>query len=328
MRLAPVGVRRTRCPGIPWAESGGRTRLIGRRRAVCQIVHVVIGAVGGLVMAGCGAVSSRSAARERTAIQNIGSDTMVNLAQAWAEAYAAVRPAVSVEVSGGGSGLGVAALLNGTADIVNSSRHLADDEVERARAKYGSDPREVKVAYDALAIYVHPSNPIDEISLEELSEIYREDGTSRMWSDLGVTLPGRHQKIVRVSRQNNSGTYHYFREAVVGGRADLRAGSLDLNGSKDVVALIAGTPSAIGYSGIGYRTNQVKVLSISAKKGGPAVAPTPENCLNKTYPIARPMLFYVPPNAPAHVDEYIEWVLSPAGQSLVSEKGYVPLEAD
>jgi phosphate transport system substrate-binding protein len=200
------------------------TLLIDRRRAVRQIVQVVIGAAGGLLLSGCGSGSVRSSARARTAIQNIGSDTMVNLAQAWAEAYAAVNPEISVEVSGGGSGLGVAALLNGTADIVNSSRHLEGDEAERARARYGADPREVKVAYDALAIYVHPSNPMNEVSLEELSEVYREDGTYRMWSDLGVTLPGRHQKIVRVSRQNNSGTYHYFREAVVRNRADLRPG--------------------------------------------------------------------------------------------------------
>jgi phosphate transport system substrate-binding protein len=280
----------------------------------------------GLSLSGCGGGGDGAGDGAKTTIQNIGSDTMVNLAQAWAEAYAKDHPTISVEVSGGGSGIGVAALLNGTADIVNSSRHLEDDEKAKARAKYGADPQEVKVAYDALAIYVHPSNPINEISVEELSELYREGGKLNKWSDLGVTLPGQHDDVVRVSRQNNSGTYHYFREAVVGKKADFKPGSRDLNGSKDVVALVEGTPSAIGYSGIGYRTDKVKILKVSAKKGQPGVEPTIKTTLDRTYPIARPMFFYTPPNAPAHITEYIAWVLSPQGQGIVREKGYVPLE--
>ena len=260
-------------------------------------------------------------------IQNIGSDTMVNLAQAWAEAYSRVEPNVSVEVSGGGSGIGVAALLNGTCEIANSSRELEAEEVEKARVKYGAPAKEVKVGYDALAIYVHASNPLTEISIEELSEMYREDGKFNKWSDLGVTIPGAPDEIVRVSRQNNSGTYHYFREAVVGKKADFKPGSRDLNGSKDVVALVAATPGAIGYSGIGYRTDKVKVLKVAKKKGDAGVEPTIETTLNKTYPIARPMFFYTPPDSPAHVTKYIEWVLGPEGQGLIEEKGYIPLQA-
>lgn len=276
----------------------------------------------------CGKRSSSSSGTSDTqSIQNIGSDTMVNLAQAWAEAYSKVEPNVSVEVSGGGSGIGVAALLNGTCDIANSSRGLEPEETEKAKAKYGADPKEIKVGYDALAIYVHATNPLAEISIEELSEIYREGGKFNKWSDLGVTMPGGADEIIRVSRQNNSGTYHYFREAVVGKKADFKAGSRDMNGSKDVVALVEGTPGAIGYSGIGYRTDKVKVLKVSAKKGEPGVEPTIETTLNKTYPIARPMFFYTPPNAPAHVTKYIEWVLGPEGQSLIQEKGYIPLVA-
>ena len=260
-------------------------------------------------------------------IQNIGSDTMVNLAQAWAEAYGKVDPNVSVEVSGGGSGIGVAALLNGTCEIANSSRHLEPNELEQAKAKYGAEPKEVMVGYDALAIYVHPSNPMTGISIEELSEIYREDGKFSKWSDLGTTIPGAGDEIVRVSRQNNSGTYHYFREAVVGKKADFKPGSRDLNGSKDVVALVEGTPGAIGYSGIGYRTGKVKVLKVSKKKGEPGIEPTIETTLDKTYPIARPMFFYTPPNAPEHVNKYIAWVLGAQGQGLIQEKGYIPLKA-
>ena len=260
-------------------------------------------------------------------IANIGSDTMVNLAQSWAEAYSSVAPEVSVEVSGGGSGIGIAALLNGTCDIANSSRKLEAEEVEKAKTEYGADPEEVMVGYDALAIYVHPSNPLTEISIDELSEIYREGGKSDKWSDLGVQIPGAQDEIVRVSRQNNSGTYHYFREAVVGKKADFKAGSRDLNGSKDVVALVETTPSAIGYSGIGYRTSKVKVLKISRKKGESGIEPTIETTLDKTYPIARPMFFYTPPGAEDHVEQYIAWVLGPGGQALVKEKGYIPLEA-
>lgn len=282
----------------------------------------------GLALTGCGKKTNAdgSEKKDALAIQNIGSDTMVNLAQAWAEAYSKVEPGVSVEVSGGGSGIGVAALLNGTCDIANSSRHLEPEEVEKAKAKYSGEPKEVKVGYDALAIYVHPSNPLNEISVEELSELYKEGGKISKWSELGATIPGVEDEVVRVSRQNNSGTYHYFREAVVGKKSDFRQGSRDLNGSKDVVALVETTPGAIGYSGIGYRTDKVKVLKVSKKKGDPAIEPTIETTLNKTYPIARPMFFYTPPNAPAHVTKYIEWVLGEGGQALIKDKGYIPLK--
>lgn len=294
-----------------------------------HILRLVACAALALTLAACGKKDAGAAGGkgEAQSIQNIGSDTMVNLAQAWAEAYGQENANVSVEVSGGGSGIGIAALLNGTCDIANSSRSLEPEEVEKAKAKYGGDAKETKVGYDALAIYVHPSNPLTEISIEELGEMYREDGKFKKWSDLGVAIPGGSEEIVRVSRQNNSGTYHYFREAVVGKKADFKAGSRDMNGSKDVVALVETTPSAIGYSGIGYRTDKVKVLKVAKKKGEPSVEPSIETTLNKTYPIARPMYFYTPPNAPAHVTAYIDWVLGPKGQGLIRDKGYIPLEA-
>ncbi len=262
---------------------------------------------------------------EKQTIKNIGSDTMVNLAQAWAEAYAKVEPSVSVEVSGGGSGIGVAALLNGTCDIANCSRKFEPEEVEKAKSKYGADPKEYMVGYDALSVYVHKNNPLNEISIEELGEIYREGGKFDKWSDLGVKLPKGTDKIVRVSRQNNSGTYHYFREVVVGKKADFKLGSRDMNGSKDVVELVARTPSAIGYAGMGYATPQVKILKISKKKGETGIAPSIETTLNKTYPIARPMFMYTPPQSGDHVQKYIAWILSPPGQDIVKETGYVPL---
>jgi phosphate transport system substrate-binding protein len=279
---------------------------------------------GALLLSGCGKSGDKKA--EPLTIQNIGSDTMVNLAQEWAEAYAKVEPGVSVEVSGGGSGVGIAALLNGTCDIANCSRKLEEEEEKKATAKYnGQHPKEWHVGYDALAIFVHPGNPMTEISVEELGNIFREGGTVTKWSDLGATLPGGDAEIVRVSRQNNSGTYHYFREAVVGKKADFKSGSRDMNGSKDVVDLISTTPTAIGYSGIGYKTDKVKVLKVSTKKGEPAVEPTIATTLDKTYPIARPMFMYTPPGVDEHVTKYLEWVLGPQGQQIVEHAGYIPL---
>ena len=285
-----------------------------------------------IAFTGCGksgdSASSGGKKAAEVSLQNIGSDTMVNLAQAWAEAYHEVDKNVSVEVSGGGSGIGVAALINGTCDIANSSRKLEKEEEEKATAKYGGKhPTEHLVGYDALAIYVHPSNPISEISIEQLSEIYKEGGKFSKWSDLGITMPAGQDEIVRASRQNNSGTYHYFREAVVGKKNDFKQGSRDMNGSKEVVDLVGTTPSAIGFSGIGYRTDKVKVVKVSKKTGEPSVEPTIKTTLDKTYPIARPMFMYVPPGAKPEVDKYLGWIVSAPGQKLVIESGYVPLEA-
>ena len=281
-----------------------------------------------LVLTGCDKKSADSSSKkeETIALQNIGSDTMVNLAQAWAEAYAKVDPKVSVEVSGGGSGIGVAALINGTCDIANSSRHLEKEEEEKATAKYGGKhPIEYLVAYDALAIYVHPSNPMNEISVEQLSDLFRDGGKISKWSELGVTIPGAQDEVVRVSRHNSSGTYHYFREAVLGKKSDFRPGSRDMSGSKDVVELVGNTPSAIGYSGIGYRTDKVKVLKVSKKTGDASVEPTIKTALDKSYPIARPMFIYAPPAAKPQVETYLKWITSAPGQAIVIEKGYVPL---
>ena len=286
----------------------------------------------GLAQAGCGkrdgANGSGSGGGKVTSVQNIGSDTMVNLAQAWSEEYHKVDSAVSIEVSGGGSGLGIAGLINGTAEIANSSRKLEPEEVEKCKAKHGgTEPKEYMVGYDALSIFVHKDNPLNEISLEELAEIYKEGGKVTKWSELGVqSIPGAQgDEIVRISRQNNSGTYHYFREVVIGKKGDFKAGSVDLNGSKDVVETIAKTPNAIGYSGLGYATPAVKIVKVAKKKGEPSVMPSIETTLNKTYPIARPMFMYTPGTPPPHIQKYLDWVMSDAGQKIVKDTGYIPL---
>lgn len=287
----------------------------------------------GLSMAACKkkqttGEATKAATAEKNTVQNIGSDTMVNVAQAWAEEYAKVDDSVSVEVSGGGSGIGIAALLNGTADLANASRKVEEKELAKAK-ETGNDPKEFLVGFDALSIYVHKDNPLTEITVEQLGDIYREGGKLEKWSQLGVkSIPGaKGDEIVRVSRQNNSGTYHYFREAILGTKSDFKQGSLDMNGSKDVVELVGKTPGSIGYSGLGYATPDVRIIKVAKKKGEPAIQPSIATTLDKTYPIARPMFMYTPGEPPAHVKKYLDWILSPAGQAIVEKNGYVPLQA-
>jgi phosphate transport system substrate-binding protein len=297
-------------------------RMISARLAGCARTGLAVGVAW--LIGGCG--GGQGAQPTGTTIQVKGSDTMVNVAQAWAEAYKTVAPQVDVEVSGGGSGVGIAALERGAIDIANSSRNMKSDEIEQAKRNTGKEPKEFIVAYDALAVYVHKDNPIGEISLEQLARIFAEDGTVTKWSQLGVTLPGGDDEIVRVSRQSSSGTYEFFREHVLA-KKDFKLGSRDMNGSKEVVELVAGTKTAIGYSGMGYATPGVKLLKLSGKAGEPAVNPSVETTLNKTYPLARSLLLYTLGEPTGEVKGYIDWILSPAGQKLVEENGYVPVPA-
>jgi phosphate transport system substrate-binding protein len=298
-----------------------------QRLAVC--VRLTAALVVGAAMLGAGCNRSHEASSPtggKIAIQNTGSDTMVNLAQAWAEEYAKVDPAVSIEVSGGGSGTGIAALINGTVDIANCSRKMEPEEIAKAKQNTGKEPREFVVGYDGLAVYVHKSNPLEEITLEQLAGIYGEGGVTTQWSQLGVKLPGgASDQIVRVSRQSNSGTYQYFRESILGKGRDFKLGSVDQNGSKDVVELVSKTPGAIGYSGMGYATPEVKILHVAKKAGNPAYAPTVESTLNGTYPISRPLFMYTLGQPSGAIAKYLDWIHSDAGQKIVAQSGYVPL---
>jgi len=262
----------------------------------------------------------------KVVVQNTGSDTMVNLAQWWAEQYAELVPAVSVEVSGGGSGTGIAALINGTADIANCSRQMEPEEIRKAQQNTGQDPQEFVVGYDALAVYVHRDNPLNEINLEQLAEIYGEDGRIDKWSQLGIENTAcKSDELIRVSRQSNSGTYYYFRAALLGKERDFRLGSRDLHGSKDVVELVGRTPCAIGYSGMGYTNDRVKMLKIARKTGEPAYGPAIETALDGSYPIARPLYMYTLGRPSKETRKYLQWIYSDAGQAIVEETGFVPL---
>lgn len=276
-----------------------------------------------LLVAGCG---GRSGQEGRTLIQNKGSDTLVNVAQAWAETYREIDPNVAVAVTGGGSGTGISAMINGTVDIANSSRKMKDREIEAARAN-GVEPVEWVVGYDALAVYVHPANPVEEFTIEQLAAIYGEGGAAESWSDLGLEIPGcQSSEIVRVSRQNNSGTYAYFKEAVLGKTGEYKLGSRDMHGSKDVVDLVHNTPCAIGYSGLAYATGLVKMPCVSVTDGAECVAPTVATASDGSYPIARPLLMYTAGQPEGAVKEYLDWILSPAGQCIILDKGYAPAE--
>jgi phosphate transport system substrate-binding protein len=265
-------------------------------------------------------------APHKLTVLNSGSDTMVVLAQAWAEEYAKVKPSVSVEVCGGGSGAGIAALINGTADIANSTRPMTKEEIEMAKDNTGKKPEEYIVGYDALAIFVHKDNPLDGISMGQLAEIYGEGGTITKWSQLGIKYPGcLSDDIIRISRQSSSGTYYYFRKVLLGKHGDFKLGSRDLHGSKDVVELVATTPCAIGYSGMRYATSYVKKLKIASKDSGPFIEATVETVRNGTYPIHRPFFIYSLGRPTGETRSYLEWIYSDKAQNIAHKMGYVPL---
>lgn len=280
------------------------------------------------IQPGCGGGGTSGSSTQTAAsvtIQNKGSDTMVNLAQAWAEEYKKVAPDVNVEVSGGGSGVGIAALIKGSIDLANASRNMKPEEIEQAKKNTGKEPKEFIVGFDALAIYVHKENPLNEITLDQLAQIYGEGGNLTRWSQLGVTIPGAaNDEIVRVSRQSNSGTYEFLREHVLN-KKDFKLGSRDMNGSKEVVELVASTPTAIGYSGMGYATSNVKMLKVKKTAQDPAYEPNAANTLAKTYPIARSLQVYTLGEPHDALRKYVDWILSTQGQKVVGAAGYVPL---
>ena len=276
-----------------------------------------------LLLTACGRPAGDGDSGGRTLIQNKGSDTLVNVAQAWAEGYKEVDPNVAVAVSGGGSGTGISAMINGTVDIANASRAMKESEIEQARSN-GIDPVEHVVGYDALAVFLHRDNPATSLSLAQLAEIYGEGGTAEKWSDLGLTVPGcPSDEIVRVSRQNNSGTYAYFREAVLGKERDFKLGSRDMHGSKDVVDLVEHTPCAIGYSGLAYAIPEVKLTCVGEDSEN-CVLPTVQSAVDGTYPIARPLFMYTAAQPQGAIAAYMDWILSDDGQCIIAEKGYAP----
>jgi phosphate transport system substrate-binding protein len=259
-----------------------------------------------------------------SSIQNVGSDTMVNLALAWAEAYQAAHADVRIAVTGGGSGTGISSLLNGTIDIAKASRQIKQEEVDKAKAN-NITPVEHVVARDAIAVIVHPSNPVQHLTLQQISDIYT--GKLTTWRQVG----GENRPIVLLSRESNSGTHVFFLEQVIRlgdskSKALFSPDTLLLPSSEGITAEVRQNPNAIGYDGLGYVTPEVKTIAIARKPAGPFVLPGSASVTNNTYPIARDLYMLTAGQPTGAIAQYLDWILSPAGQQIVVNLGFVPLD--
>lgn len=262
-------------------------------------------------------LQSRALLAQGRPISIKGSDTMVLLGQRWAETYMKKNPSARIQVTGGGSGTGIAALINGTTDVCESSRPMKDKEKEAIKRKFGKDPVEIPVAVDGLAIYLNQSNALNDLSLEQIRDIYT--GRIKNWNEVG----GKDLKIVLYSRENNSGTYAYFKEHVLENR-DFHPAAQTLPGTAAVVNAVAKDPKSIGYGGIAYHSN-IRTVRVKKDASSPPIEPTMESVLNGTYPISRNLFWYVTGEPQGETKRLIDWVLGPEGQSVVKEVGYYPL---
>lgn len=256
-------------------------------------------------------------------IENKGSDTIVNLALAWAESYQDSHPEVRISVTGGGSGTGIAALINASVDIANASRKIKPEEQAQAEAN-GVLPVEFVIARDAIAIIVNHENPVDHLSIDQISDIY--SGAVNNWMQVG----GEDRPIVRLSRETNSGTHVYFLEQVLRGgdkndRTLFSTDTLLLPSSEGISAEIRQNPNAIGYDGLGYVTEDLKVIAVSLDATGPFVLPSPETVDSEQYPIARDLYMYTAGEPTGEIKAYLDWILSSEAQRIVSELGFVPI---
>ena len=292
--------------------------------------YLTVGLVSAVLMAvvtGCGgrgaAEAGSAQAQAARTVQNTGSDTLVNLALAWAEQYAGIHPEIRVSVTGGGSGTGIAGLINKTVDLANASRAMKEEEIEAAK-KNGVDPIEHTVARDAIAVVVHPSNPVQGLTIPQLADIYTGKVTN--WQELG----GEDRPIVLLSRESNSGTYVYFLENVIrqGVKSELMFApdTLLMPSSEGISNEVRQNPNAIGYDGLGYVTSDQKVLAVSRNDESPKVLPSVDTVNNDSYPISRPLYMYTAGEPQGTLKIYLDWILGPEGQAVVPTLGFVPLQ--
>ena len=276
-------------------------------------------------MSSCGPASSAETASDSQAsyIENKGSDTIVNLALAWAEKYQGDHPDVRISVTGGGSGTGIASLINGTVDIANASRQIKSEEIDQAKSN-GIDPMEHIIARDAIAVIVNPENPVNQLTLKQISDIY--SGKIVNWKEVG----GEDRPIVRLSRETNSGTHVYFLETVLrlSSKEDKTLFSMDtllLPSSEGIIAEVRQNPNAIGYDGLGYVPADLKMIAIAEVDGGAFVLPSIPTVNDKTYPIARDLYMYTNGQPEGLLKEYLDWIMSSEAQQIVAELGFVPV---
>jgi phosphate transport system substrate-binding protein len=259
----------------------------------------------------------------KNSIQIKGSDTMVNLGQAWAEKFMEENPGNFIAVTGGGSGTGLSSLISSTCDCAMSSRNIKDKEIALAN-KRGVYPYEIKVALDGLAVVVNPKNTVDKLTMDQLAGIF--SGKLSNWKDVG----GKDERIVVLSREVNSGTHVYFKEHVLrkmdkNSREEFSPGALMLSSSQAIADEVAGNSAAIGYYGMGYISNKHKPVSVARNAESPYVAPTIENIINGSYPISRPLLLYTNGPPQGLIKKFIDFALSNEGQEIVRATDFVPV---
>ena len=277
-------------------------------------------ALGVLAVASLIGLGAHQAQAQKGSLIIKGSDTLVNLSQAWAEAYMKKNPSANISVTGGGSGVGIAAFVNGQCDIANSSRPMKVSEIDKAKAR-NVIPVPTVCALDGLAIAVNSSSPLAKLSIPEIAKLYT--GEVSDWSQIG----GKGGKIVVLSRESSSGTYVYFRDNVLKGK-NYRTDALLMPSTKAIATEIAKNPNAIGYGGEAYFRGKpgIKIIPVSAKPGGEAIMPSDETVRSGKYPISRDLYMYTPGKPSGLSGDFIKFCLSPEGQKLVTEVGYTPLK--
>ncbi len=267
--------------------------------------------------------ASQNSPQSSVYIENKGSDTIVNLALAWAEHYQSVHPDVRISVTGGGSGTGIASLINGTVDLANASRQIKSEEIEEAQSK-GINPVEHIIARDAIAVIVNPQNPVTQLTLEQISDIY--SGKISNWKEVG----GEDRPIVRLSRETNSGTHVYFLETVLRLSEDdnktlFSRDTLLLPSSEGIISEVRHNPNTIGYDGLGYVPHDLRVIAIAETEGKPYILPMISTVNDKSYPIARDLYMYTVGEPTGAIKDYLDWILSSEAQDIVVELGFVPI---
>jgi phosphate transport system substrate-binding protein len=268
--------------------------------------------------------ASASAAGGRNSVQIKGSDTMVNLGQAWAEKYMEIYPDEFIAVTGGGSGTGFSSLISGTCDIAMASRNIKDKEIALAKQR-GVDPFETKVALDGLAVVVNPKNPVGNLTIGQLADIFTSRVTN--WKEVG----GQDKKIVILSREVNSGTHVYFKEHVLrkndpASQEEFAPSALLLPSSQAIADEVAHNPGAIGYYGMGYISDKQKAIHVAKDEASEFIAPTIENVVSGKYPISRPLFLYTNGQPQDLIKKFVDFVLSKEGQKIVIKTDFVPIK--
>jgi len=256
-----------------------------------------------------------SPAPERITVK--GSDTMVILAQKWAEVYMKSNPGAAIQVTGGGSGTGISALINGATDIAISSRKMKRTEMDKMKEKYNTLGVEIACAKDGITVFLHPSNKVKELTLKQLGQIYR--GEIKNWKEVG----GADKNIKLYGRENSSGTYVFFQEHVVEG--DYAPSCQTLPGTAAVVNAVKKDPNAIGYGGAAYAEG-IEICKVKQDENSPGVLASAETIKNDTYPVSRYLFMYIKNKPTGELKKFIDWILSPEGQKLVVETGYFPVK--